>query len=511
MKEALIEYQALDSDKNFQKNLLNNFDINSLSEYYSTIDNIEKYYFFYSSMIDILRLKKLNVHELTLAISFLIDKNEHKLSLFFLLTLRKYISKEKIDFINYNIGIQYYKLKKFKLSYKYFNKIEGIKEKDLTERFGLDKSFLLTINKEKNKSIEILYNIIKQNYDNYEAYYELASVGDGNDRDFILKHFENHQINLTNLDLDRLYFAFSKIYELRKDFEKAYDYFQKGNLERSKKIFFNKNKIINEINFFQKNKHLWDVTNEYEIDSEKILNNFNTIHIFIVGLPRSGSTLIEQMLASHPQFKSYGEIDTFSKYFKFFFTKINMDNIRKNENKALLNYAKFYNSNFPKSKNIKFLINKMPFNFYSIGFIKKCLPNSIIIYSKRNFEEIAVSLLKNYFSDLNLNFCYSEQDILDFIGIFKNAMEEWNRILKTNAIYEIEYEDLILNPSSLKNFFKYHNIRWDDCCLNFNAQQNLTDTSSIHQVDKKIYTSSIKLNSIYQNKLENFLTKIKNL
>ena len=499
-----IKYDLLFSDRVFKNSLKNKFNLQEVEKYYLTIDNIGKYNFFYNTIRDYIGNKTSNTLDLA---KFFLKKGDLKIALICLLKLFK---QEKSNAnINYNLAILYYRIKKFRLSFKYFSKLNS-GEIDI-ERFYLDKSFLLSILKEKQLAKDQIYEVLKKNSKNFQAVLDLSKLGSDEDLKFIAKNYNEEKLSQNDLNdqnIDALYFALSYVYEKNKDFKRSFDLLKKANTERHKKVFFNPNKIVNEINFFQKNKNLWNIgANDYLINSVEMIKKHKLIHIFIIGLPRSGSTLIEQMLAAHPKFRTYGEIDVFSRYFKFFFTKTNMKYINEDPDE-IKNYSFFYNSQFTVSKNIPFIINKMPFNFYSLGFIKKCLPNSIIIYSKRNYKEIAFSLLKNYFSDLKMNFCYSEENIINYLDIFHKTMSKWKEILKENAYYEVDYESLVSNPIVLKKFFEKYNIEWHSDVLNYYKKNNLTDTSSINQVDKKIYTESMHLNSSIEKQNLDFFKKV---
>lgn len=506
MINTILKYDILPSDRAFKERFSKSLNIKYLKTYYDTIDNIGKYNFFLKVLKKIIsNLTKANILQLNDLTSFLLNKNE---SLLAILALQKLIKLNiKNELVFYNLGLCYYNLKKFHLARKYIFKV---KDDFNLEQLLLDKAFLLSIFREKDLAKKYLYKLIKINPKIYRAIYDLSKISNSEDEKFIFKNFDTNNIDLKAKDLDCYYFALSFLYEKREDFENSLKFFKKGNSERYKKVNFNINKVENDINFFQKNEKLWKCKNDYLIDTQEMIEKYGSVHIFIVGMPRSGSTLIEQMLVSNPLFKSYGETNLFSKYFKFFFTKTNMKYIEEDDNE-ILNYGIFYNSHFSKSKKIKYFVNKMPFNYYSLGFIKKCLPNSIIIYSKRNYQEISFSLLKNYFSDLELNFCYSENDIIEYLKLFNKAIKNWSTILSKNSIYQIEYEKLVQDPSEIQKFFNFFNIPWDPSSLAFYKNNSYTDTSSLNQVDKDFYTTSINVDSFFKINLKDFFSKLEKI
>lgn len=503
-----IKYKLLLSDRIFKDNLFKKkeLDLTELNNYYLTIDNIGKYDFFFKTIKQYLSNLNFINQNIINFVQFFIQKNEYELtiiSLIKLIRLKKYNSA-----VFFNLAVTYFKIRKYYLAKKYYLKANNFDQRK--EQLLSDQAFIYNILRDKKKSKKFYYDLLNINKENYQAVLNLSKIGDKNDYEFLLSQYLDNE-NKDNKDLDALYFAFSYIFEELGDLNKSSKYIKLGNSNRKNKIFFNDNQVVNDINFFQKNKNFWQVDCSYQIDSKEILKKYKFIHIFILGLPRTGSTLLEQYLTSDNKFKSFGETNLFSRYFKFFFTKTNLKTIV-NDRDEITNYSYFYNSQFTVSKNIKFIINKMPFNFYSIGFIKKCLPNSIIVLTKRNFEETGFSILKNYFSDLTLNFAYSEKDIIRYFEIYKDCILNWKKILNNNAFYEMSYEDIIQNPQdTLGNFFKFYNIDKKNGDFEINKEKILTDTASINQVDKGIYKTSLNIKNSYRENFKDFYKSLKDL
>lgn len=483
-----------------------NLDLNELNNYFNTVDNIGKYNFFFKTIRDYISQIKFFDNSILQLTSFLLSKDERKLSVYSLTKIIKL--KKNSNAVFFNLAVLYFKLKKYFLAKKYYSKISNFDQKK--EQLLSDQAYIYNILRQKKKASDFYYNLLKFNKENYQAVLNLSKLGDLEDHSFLLNEYLNKE-NKDNPDLDALYFAYSHIFEEKGDLEESSKYIELGNSLRKNKVFFNENRVVNDINFFQKNENLWKLKFPYELDTKTILSKHNFIHVFILGLPRTGSTLLEQYLASDVRFETFGETDIFSRYFKFFFTKTNLKSIN-NDPDEINNYSCFYNSQFKVSKTTKFIINKMPFNYYSIGFIKKCLPNSIILLAKRKFEETGFSIYKNYFSDLALNFAYSQKDIIKYFEIYKECIFTWKNLLGKNAIYEIDYEQIVKDPQkTLSNFYKFYNIDFLKDSIKVNKDKIITDTASINQVDKEIYHSSLKIDSFYKEKFNLFYNDLNKL
>ena len=191
-----------------------------------------------------------------------------------------------------------------------------------------------------------------------------------------------------------LFFALGKAYEDLKDYENSFQFLKKANstqkhdhthvLENTKKLFDNIIKLFDNI----------DITKPKPIDLNK--------NIFICGMPRSGTTLIEQMVASHHSVEGAGEIHYLSEIIKNNF----LEGIKFNKSKILDEIKNSENLIFKKYNNLisfhnfksNFVTDKAPQNFMWIGFIKIFFPNSKIIHCFRNPKDNCLSIFKNHFS-----------------------------------------------------------------------------------------------------------------
>jgi len=292
-----------------------------------------------------------------------------------------------------------------------------------------------------------------------------------------------------------LYFAIAKSYSDQKNYKKSSEYFIKGNDEQSK-IFKNYN-FNKELNFFNtiKQKFTNQVFNSTK--SQKIPDL-----IFIVGLPRSGTTLTHQIISSHSKVYGAGELSILNSVLsKKIFDNVKLDeNYINNLSNEILALFKQFDQNL-------IILDKSPLNFQWIGFIKLLFPHAKIIHCKRNLKDTALSIYKNVYDGSSLPWSYNQENLLDYINLYKDIMTFWHTKIP-NYIYDCEYEELVNNQEAeTRKIINFCNLDWEDDCLNFTKKGSPIKTVSIAQARKPIYKSSVNLNENYKNYLH-FLNKI---
>lgn len=291
-----------------------------------------------------------------------------------------------------------------------------------------------------------------------------------------------------------LYFAIAKAFEDQKKYDESFEYLKKGNdLQRSitNYKFENIKKLAQSIKAFFTNHDF--KTNLKEINTQKI--------IFIIGMPRSGTTLVEKIIASHPKVSALGELNILS--------NILFSNIIKNHELDFNTVDEFLGKDLTTSymfflKSFKFdkeyITDKSLTNFWFIGFIKNFFPNSKIIHCSREPRDNCLSIYKNLF-DTHEGWYYNQKELANYYKIYEDLMLFWNNKLHRD-IYNIKYEDLIANSAlKMKEVINFCNLEWDDACLNFYNSKTAIKTLSVNQANKPIYSSSVNSSDNYKKKL----------
>ena len=294
-----------------------------------------------------------------------------------------------------------------------------------------------------------------------------------------------------------LYFALGKAFEDIKNYEKSFFYLEKGNNLKKKLtqydckkdnfLFENIKKSFNNFNY-----------EKFSINYKRKNNN-----IFIVGMPRSGTSLVEQIISSHSEVYGAGELSYLDQSvrnnFKIQNGSINLKNLSEADDlNPFKNIAEKYVSlvdNFQTNK--KFITDKAPLNFLWVGFIKIIFPNAKIIHIKRSPKDNCLSLYKNVF-DMNINWSYDQKDLLNFYLNYQSLMKFWTEKIP-NFIHDIEYENLINNPKlETKNLLKFCDLKWEDDCLNYFNNKRAIKTVSAPQARKPIYKSSLNSSNNFE-------------
>jgi Tfp pilus assembly protein PilF len=313
--------------------------------------------------------------------------------------------------------------------------------------------------------------------------------------------------DLTDDDIINLSFPLGKAYEKLKHYEKAFNYFEKGNHFKKKKINFNIENVIKLSNSIKK------VFNNPKFQKTKKKKSDKKI-IFICGLPRSGTTLLDQIISSHGNVVSTGESGHLGRYIKKnYFNNFSLDEekiYKDNISKDNLFGDYVYNL-FDEFKYVsKVFTDKSVQNFFWIGFIKIFFPNSKIIVTERKPEDVCLSIFKNNFESSYMNFSYDQKDIANFYKVYKDLIEFWKKTYE-NELFVVKYENLVENPEiEIKKIINYCGLKWDSNCLYPHKNKSIIKTASITQARLPIYKSSKDLSNYYYSYLEQMFKLIKN-
>jgi tetratricopeptide (TPR) repeat protein len=336
----------------------------------------------------------------------------------------------------------------------------------------------------------------------------LSQVTKYNEKNLHLKNMEKIILdeNLTDDKQMHLCFALGKAYEDIKYYDKAFSYWKKGNSLKKSTLKYSVNDQKKLIQSVKKNftKELFEKFKDMGSNDETL--------IFIIGMPRSGTTLTQQILSSHPKVIGAGESNEFSNKIKHNFFQD--DEFLKNLNKYdSVNFNKIGNDYIKSirqySSNAKYILVKDLLNFPWVGFIKIIFPRAKVIHCKRNPLDNCLSLYKNYFVG-GVDFSYDLNDLGNYYNLYKDIMVFWNNILP-NYCEEIVYEELINNPKEqIKKLLNACNLEWDENCMQFyNNKRFISTGSNSINVHQPIYKSSMKSWKFYEKELKTLFDIIK--
>ena len=310
-----------------------------------------------------------------------------------------------------------------------------------------------------------------------------------------MKKILHNNENVENINISIIYFALGKAYEDIGEFEKSIFHFKKGNEIKRQLIRYDldndKKKTVKIRSLFDKINLKYNSIND--LNKKKI--------IFIVGMPRSGTTLVEQIISSHSKVYGSGEL-----YFLEFLIKDSLysdnliDKILSSKLSIISNQYVDFLKNF--SMNKEYVTDKNPLNFLYIGFIKILFPNAIIIHCKRNSKDTCLSIYKNLFEDNNLGWTYNQKELGQFYNLYLEMMSFWKSKFSEN-ILEIDYENLVNNQEKYsKKIISDCGLKWEENCLKFYNNKRPIRTLSINQARQSIYKSSINISDKYKGDLK---------
>ena len=312
--------------------------------------------------------------------------------------------------------------------------------------------------------------------------------------------------NLSQSDLVHINFALAKANE---DLGKKDDLFKslnEGNRLRKEELNYSLNKDLDEHSNL---KRLININPSNSKESVKFKSS-KIRPIFIVGMPRSGTSLVEQILSSHQKIHGAGELSTLNNLIVPIINDCILKDKKVTEDSYLSvrNEYLSYISRLNVSETI--ITDKMPTNFRYIGFILKAFPEAKIIHLNRDSRAICWSIYKSYFPGEGLGWAFNMKDLAGYYNSYIDLMTFWHQLFP-RKIYDICYEDLTTNQEEeTRRLLKYCELEWDDNCLNFHNNKRAVKTTSSLQVRKKMYQGSSEVWKKYESYLQPLIKVLKN-
>ncbi len=236
--------------------------------------------------------------------------------------------------------------------------------------------------------------------------------------------------------------------------------------------------------------------------------------IFILGMPRSGTTLVEQILASHPMVHGAGELETFREVVLAIrgpdgTTIPYPEFVPALDRSALMSIGARYlaavNDRAPKGERVT---DKMPSNYYFAGLIHLALPNARIIHTVRDPIDTCISCFSKLFSGAQ-NHTYDLGELGRYYKGYERLMAHWRRVLPLGQILDVRYEDVVADlETQARRIISYSGLPWNDRCLAFHETDRPVRTASATQVRQPIYKSAVGRWHDYEEFLGPLLTAL---
>ena len=315
---------------------------------------------------------------------------------------------------------------------------------------------------------------------------------------------KSNQLSLNNFQQANLFFALGKAYEDLRQYDQSFKNYSQGNYLLKKIITF---KINNEKKKFEKIKKI-----SLNFSHKLNLKNSRKL-IFIVGMPRSSTSLVEQILSSHKDVYGGGELMFLKKIINNkFLDEISYDskNVINNVENLLKEVHDEYIENISQINNTHdAFTDKAPLNFRYIGFIKMIFPNSKIINCKRNSLDVCWSNFKNFFGE-SLPFTNDLNDLGNYYNLYEDLMKFWEDAFP-KQIYHMNYDQLIENSENeIKKILDFCELGWDPNCMKHEQNTKAIKTASASQAREPINKTGLKNSEPFKDYLSDLSNILNN-
>jgi tetratricopeptide (TPR) repeat protein len=285
-------------------------------------------------------------------------------------------------------------------------------------------------------------------------------------------------------DRARLHFALGKAHEDFGEIQTAFEHFRRGNSARKSALGYT---LSQHADLFERIRRAFPERAPHA----PFATETGIRPIFIVGMARSGTTLVEQVLANHPDAHGAGELQDLSRLaYRYLPTRRgearlgygtdDLAEIRRGYLEEI--------SRLAKGKSV--VIDKMPSNFQWVGVIRAALPEARIINTDRDPRAVAWSLYRHYFPTAAHGYAYDLDDIAGFFALYRDLMTFWSR-QDPSDILTLNYETFTENPViGTRDLLAWCGLSWSDKCLDFHRSTRPVKTASANQVRRAVYQGS---------------------
>jgi tetratricopeptide (TPR) repeat protein len=307
---------------------------------------------------------------------------------------------------------------------------------------------------------------------------------------------ELHRLHRSLSDTDEsripVCFALGVVYEHHKELSRAFEYYQEGNRLKFVRSTYHESAQFAYFDAVQ-TCFTADV-----FSRRKEVGSHDVTPIFVVGMPRSGSTLVEQILASHSHVDGAGETNILPRMAErltpqtggvFYPEAIN--NLSTEARAQLAqHFLRQLRERCPDNK--PRIATKTLSNFFHIGLIHLLLPRATIIHCVRDPMDTCWSAFRLCFTGNDLLYCYNQDALGRYYCRYQQLMRHWHQVLP-GRIYDLRYEQLVTQPeATMRSLLEHCNLPWEKNCLSFYRTPRPVTTASMRQVRRPIYTTSIR-------------------
>ena len=329
-------------------------------------------------------------------------------------------------------------------------------------------------------AIESYKQALKIKSDYAEAYRNLSTMHRYKEHDeyFLKMQSLCQSSSVSDEQRCHLNFALSKASEDLNEVSQSFNYLKIGNELRKKILSYD---IKKDIELFSQLKKSYP-----SIALQSVVESSDLKPIFILGMPRSGTTLVEQIVSSHSEVTGAGELSYVSK-----FGGPTARGAIKPNTKMILDFRQRYIEALKKRSDGRSIVtDKMPQNFLYVGLIFSAFPDAKVIHVNRDPAATCWSNYKHYFIDKELGYCYDLDDTVTYFGLYTDLMQFWLGHYG-DRIYNLNYDNLTINQDDeTRKLIEYLELEWENDCLSPQHNKRSVRTVSQQQVRQKVYQGS---------------------
>ncbi len=283
-----------------------------------------------------------------------------------------------------------------------------------------------------------------------------------------------------------LAYAQAKAFENEKQYQEAMQCFDRAN-DLAYGIYC-AGRNYNASRMAEARDRIQSIVDRQFLESSRKFGHNSSEPIFVIGMIRSGTTLVDQIISSHPTVSSAGELPFWSQFADVTLNSWIENGLDLSRIEVLANeYLKQLHRMAPGNPRTT---DKMPINFDYLGLIHAAFPRAKFVHVKRNPLDTCLSIYTTHFG-AGPPFAYNKRNIVDHYRHYLSTMEYWKQLLPVGALCEVEYEELIGDPEpNIRELIGFLNLDWSEECLNHDKQQSKIMTPSRWQARQPIYRSS---------------------
>jgi tetratricopeptide (TPR) repeat protein len=280
----------------------------------------------------------------------------------------------------------------------------------------------------------------------------------------------------------RLNFALAKAYDDLGRFDDAFRHMQEGNRQKRSRVVYDEKQALEQ---FERIRASFD----RDLLARKAGGFRSDAPIFVLGMPRSGTTLVEQILAAHPAVHGAGELTDFSRLANQICRY--PGDVAALSDEQLRDLGKTYVDRLRRlAPDASRITDKMPGNFVYVGLIHMALPDAAIIHVRRDPRDTCLSCYSKLFAAPQ-DFTYDLAELGRYYRQYDRLMAHWREVLPPGRMFEVRYEDVIADLETwARRIVQHCGLDWDSACITFHQARRPVRTASASQVRQPIYRSS---------------------